>query len=710
MDPALETLDGSQTVGIDRAPDLFYEGNRAAVLAARLRSAAFAATVFAGSFLLFVIEPLVTKRILPWFGGGPAVWTVCFVFFQAALLAGYATCHWVMRQTRPVQAAFYAVAIAATCLSLPVEPARWWNQPVMDPTLSIFRLLTLTIGPTFLLLSCSGPLLQAWKPVISAEASPWYLFALSNLGSLAGLLSYPLLIESRLGLRDQIRYWSTGYGVWAVAAMILAADRYSRMKTEPDACKNVAGPAFGLRCMWVLLSACPSALLLALTGHLTQNVAPAPLLWIPPLALYLLSFILCFEGRGWYVRKLFGTAAGIGFGVAAVLIDDRSISAGIGADIAIWCGIGFILFMVCHGELAGLRPVAGNLTTFYLSLALGGALGGAFVSLAAPVVFRSLFELPVVLSVTAAALTALFCTQGIGRTTGAAFVAAATLYASFLLATDPVAGPKDGWVIHERTRARNFYGALSVSDREAPTGSVRILRHGTVVHGMQLQAPLDSRTPTTYFGTHSGVGLAITRLQERGPIRVGVVGLGAGVLATYGRAGDSYRLYEIDPLAIRIANSEFSFLRDCLADVAIVQGDARLSLAGESPKGFDLLVVDAFSGDSIPVQLLTIEAFRIYARHLAPRGVVAVHVSNQFLALEPVVSRSGFQTIGESRRVHDDAVDRPFDLASTWVLISSDPGFFDDPRLISASAPVPPMPGPQAWTDDFSDLYHVVRR
>mgnify|MGYP005842691649 CR=1 FL=1 len=674
----------------------------------------YGSTIFTSAFLLFQVQPLIAKLILPWFGGSAAVWTTCMLFFQVALLGGYLYAHWTTQLLSPPrQALLHAGLLAASLLLLPITPGESWKPPSgEDPTLRILGLLAATVGLPYFLLSTTGPLVQAWYSRVNHGALPYRLFALSNFASMAALLSYPVAVEPFLRTRHQSLVWSAAYAVFA--ALAAAAAMKSRV-AEPLAAPADAGPESGESApgladyaLWIALPACASLLLLSVTNFLTQDVASIPFLWILPLSLYLLSFVLCFDATGWYRRIpfLILLAAALA-GMVYRLRSDEFLSQ-LPQTIALYCAGFFVCCMVCHGELAALKPHPRHLTAFYVMISIGGAVGGIFVGVIAPTAFAGNHELPIGISL-------------------CVLLAAAALYHSpsspmragrYMLAWCAMAAFAAGicgfsiniireWGAGSRVVARNFYGGLRVSDEGGPeeAGSSRKLRHGEINHGEQYLHPSRRREPTTYYCPDSGVGLAIRALRPRGALRVGVIGLGAGGLAAYGRAGDYYRFYEINPLILKLATTEFTYTRDTPAQVEYAMGDARLSLERESSQRFDLLVVDAFSGDSIPVHLLTREAFGQYFRHLRDDGILAVHISNRHLDLAPVVKQAALAFRKKAREIDTDDDDETGCFGCTWVLVASrldDAGIAGYPTL-DETRDLP------MWTDDYSNLLHILK-
>jgi SAM-dependent methyltransferase len=660
------------------------------------------------SFLLFLVQPIIGKRILPWFGGTAGVWTTCLVFFQFALLAGYAYGDLLTRRV-PIrrQVAIHLALVLASLLVLPIVPPEWLKpEDATSPTLRILLLLTVTIGLPYFVLSTTGPLVQAWTARAFPSARVYRLYALSNAASIVALAAYPFAVEPNATVRVQAVAWSAGYVVFAVALaaaawMTLRGAAPARGATAAVAAPSLATPSPAPRDLatWFGLAMLGSTLLLAVTAHLTQDVAAVPFLWVMPLSIYLLTFVLCFDGQGWYLRRTFTVLAA----VAAVAMLAASRPWGSGFAIPLWSsvplyGVGlFAACMYCHGELARRKPPAAHLTRFYLMLSLGGAAGGLFVGVVAPVVFSAHLEVP--LALCALALVAYVSTPGRLRLVGAAAVVATVA----LSVTDELAGRGESIA-----RTRSFYGTLRIK-RVADAVPARVgMVHGVTLHGEQLVDPARRNEPTTYFGVTSGVGRTFAALGP-GSRRVGIVGVGVGTLAAYGRLGDVFRYYELDPDVVRLARAHFSFLDDSPAIVELALGDGRLSLEREPPQRFDLLVLDAFSSDAIPAHLLTVEAGASYARHLAPAGVLAFHVSNRYLDLAPVVQRLAEALGLEAVEVIDRPPNGNHLKASEWMIVSANRAVLDALRAGGAT-PVVVSAAFRPWTDDFNDLFGVLRR
>ena len=674
----------------------------------------YACTIFLSAFLLFQVQPLIAKMILPWFGGSAAVWTACVLFFQMLLLLGYLYSHWTIRYLKPkAQTVLHGALLVASLLMLPAIPnVAWKPAGGDDPTLRIFELLAATIGLPYFLLSTTGPLVQAWlvREKLKSSATPYRLYALSNLGSMLALLSYPVLVEPYLATRTQGYGWSAGYAAFVVFCGITAWRALSasagvkKIEWTVAAGTHAEAPGAEMLFTWAALAACASTLFLAVTNHLSQNVAAIPFLWVLPLSLYLLSFILCFDGEGWYRRTWFLRLLAVMLaGMAYALFADTE-NMPIKAALPLFAVGLFVCCMVCHGELARLKPDPRYLTLFYLMVSIGGAVGGIFVGLIAPNVFSGYYEFPIAI-VGCGALIASVASRDLLK---GPLWAVAVIYVVGLT----------GYVGYElknargtnRVAVRNFYGGLKVSDSGTGKDVTRTLTHGTINHGEQFLDPDRRRMPLTYYGYKSGVGLAILNVNSGGPKHIGVIGLGTGTLASYGRPGDRVRYYEINPLVIKISRSEFTYLNDCQAQLDIALGDARLSLEREPPQNFDVLAVDAFSSDSIPVHLLTIEAFQLYFRHLKPNGVLAVHVSNKYLDLKPVVDRAA-EALGKARIVidTDDDEEIPSIFGSTWVLVSADRDFFRKPEIKLAGTTSTAGKDQRMWTDDYSNLFRILK-
>ncbi len=670
----------------------------------------YALTIFTSAFLLFLVQPIMAKQILPWFGGSAAVWTTCLVFFQFLLLFGYAYSDWTTRRLAPRrQAALHIVLLLASLATLPIIPDTAWKPAGgEDPTWRILGLLTVTIGLPYFLLSTTGPLVQAWFARTFPSGTVYRLFALSNFGSLLALVAYPFAVEPWITTPHQSRGWSAGYLLFAVlcagSAIYSARARLQASGIADAAEEQIEGSAPLPKdyAMWLLLSGMGSFMLLAVTNHITHDVASVPFLWILPLTLYLLSFIVCFEGRGWYRRIWFLVPLLAIVGAMSWSLHAERGIVNIKEALPLFAAGLFLMCMFFHGELAALKPAPRYLTRFYLMVSLGGALGGLAVGLVAPKIFNSYYEFSAGMIVTL--LIAVYVTRRMHPLVPMLVLTAVGFSGYHVyryigtLASDT------------RLMTRNFYGTLRVKDTgpETDPESVRRLMNGLIMHGEQYLATARRGEATTYYGGTSGIGRLVKALQKSGPLRVGVVGLGAGTMAVYGRAGDVYRFYEINPQVVDIARRQFTFLKGSGAHVDIVLGDARLGMERESPQSYDVLVIDAFSSDSIPVHLITREALAVYVRHMKPGGVVAFHVTNRFLRLAPVVKRIAEDQGLRTLLIIDDAEDS--DLAKTdWVLVTKDSALFERLGLVEYGEDIEGIPGMRVWSDDFNNLFQILK-
>ncbi len=703
----------------------------------------FALAILVSAFLLFQVQPLISKSILPWFGGCPAVWTTAMLFFQTALFAGYVYAHLLQRWLRPRrQAAVHFLVVAAALATLALTrlpPGPSW-KPVdsSHPTWRVLVLLSASVGLPYFALSATSPLVQAWFSRVWSDRSPYRLYALSNVGSLVGLLSYPFVFEPAFDLSKQSAMWLWGfvvYGVLCAAAMVclvrmrqpLSGDRPEDTLSGGPADARAAAPGVLRRLLWVALPAAASLMLLATTNHVCQNIAVVPFLWVVPLTLYLLSFIICFDHQRWYVRGLWATAAVLALVAAAGNEEFNWFNYRLSTvqELSLYFAAMFFTCMVCHGELVRLKPDPRHLTEFYLLISAGGALGGIFVGLVAPLVFTTFFEWSIGVVASCAIAILVMALSAIREIllVGSTIPRRAAAVAEMLLVPAALVGL--GYIVFWQAtgwkpavdRARNFYGVVSVYeyDRDNPQEHERRLKHGMITHGQQYLDPVKSHWATTYYSEQSGVGRAIRFFRQRGPVRVGMVGLGVGTLASYARKGDRYRFYEINPEVLRMARTYFTYLADCQVTPEVVMGDARLSLErelsmkGRPPPQFDVLVLDAFSGDSIPAHLLTEEAFEIYRPHVATGGVIAVHISNRYLYLAPVV-----KGLAEHFSLDAVRIDTPIDVSRAinhcdWMLLT------DNREFLRAVKPSPPKEAGDdftvpLWTDKYNNLFQILRR
>lgn len=663
--------------------------------------------IFLGAFLLFSVEPLVAKKILPWFGGSAAVWSTCLVFYQSALLLGYLYAQAVSRYLRPaLQTAVHGVLLLACIALLPIGPsARWKMQSPAHPMLLIFIALTASIGLPFLTLSATNPLLQAWL-ARQGHGRPYRLFALSNFASLAALMLYPSVIEPALDLRAQTAIWSTTFAGFAVlclyAAWTAQKSRAAGAELEAEAALSVpSGISAGAELTWFVLAACGSMLLLAITNHLDENVAAVPLLWILPLGVYLLSFIVSF-GTTLYRRSLWLRLLAFALGILGYSIYNIDVVEAIQITIPVFLAGLFLCCMFCHGELHQLRPPTANLTGFYVMIAAGGAAGAIFIGLVAPQIFAGIYELPVTLIFTG--VVALVLTWGSGRWPMRVLWFGVTGCMIAVCVANVRAYHEDAITLR-----RSFYGSLRVvQSPHAGPEQYRTLYHGTIQHGAEYLLPPRRSRPTTYYGPDSGIGIVLRESFDQ-PKRVGIVGLGVGTIASYGQHGDTYWFYEINRQVIEIAQTLFFYLRESAASVQIVEGDARLSLAADKSAPFDVLALDAFSGDAIPVHLLTREAFQLYLQHLRPQGVLAFHISNNYLDLAPVVGQLAKEIGYQAVLVHNHGDLDNLILPADWVLVTRNPRVLDNAAVRVHMKPIAPRAGLRPWTDDYNNLIQIFR-
>jgi hypothetical protein len=762
---------------------------------------AFALTIFTGAFLLFQVQPLIGKYILPWFGGSPGVWTTCMLFFQMLLLGGYAYAHATSRYLKPrTQAIVHVVLIGAALATLPITPGDSWKpQGAGDPTWHILALLGASLGLPYFVLAATGPLMQEWFRRTTPGVSPYRLYALSNVGSLLALVSYPFYFETNFTRQAQAQLWSWGLGFYALCGGYCAYRVWRTPAPAPaaagaSAAEMVAArPTPGQRVLWVCLPACASILLLAVTNKMCQDVAVIPFLWVLPLALYLLSFIICFDSPRWYSRFCYTIAlAGAMVAISVALFEGADMP--IVRQVVIYAATLFIGCMVCHGELYRLKPHPAQLTSYYLLIASGGAVGGLFVALVAPYVFNNFHEMHLSLALTVLLLlvislrgkdalsprrwAVLFAILAAAAVYGAGqgialgggwlrqhpvdslawlqtwgdwlarfpwlvWLAAGLLAVVVGFRRRRLAQPLNwhglacsllgaGWLtlvvvlavqIWEAGRgallsSRNFYGVQSVVTYrdEEPEWRYLVLQHGRITHGLQFTAPERAPMITSYFGPNTGLGLALRHFPRQQNQRIGLLGLGVGSIAAYGKPGDYLRIYEINPQVKEIAENPFSYIALSKAKIDIVMGDGRLSLENEPPQNFDFLIMDAFSSDAVPVHLLTKEAFAIYQRHLKPDGAILVNISNRYLDLRPVVENAARAFGLDSHHINNDPDAHEEDdggwwlYGSTWMVLSRNQEFMSRNALRDVASP--PLTKPNTiplWTDDYASMFRILQ-
>lgn len=664
----------------------------------------FAGAVFLGSFLLFLVEPIAAKQLLPTLGGSAAVWITCLVYFQTALLVAYLYAHWLARSRRwIVQLALLAGATAAA--------AAWalsdWkpNFGAESPMLAVFASLSIWIGLPFLTLGATSPLLQVWWARTQGSSIPYRLYALSNLASLAALALYPAAIEPQLTLKVQREVWGLAFFLFAALSAVLTLSARGAADAGTQASSDETAPATPLRykLLWLLLPMGVAMQLSAITSYLTANVAAIPLLWVLPLGVYLVTIILAFQfprlaHRAVVARLLLVLLAGL-----AYMLTQTESTLPIRIAILFFLAELFLAGFFLHSEAYSLRPARSSESTlFYLLFAAGGALGSFLIGIAAPLLFRFNYDLAICFLVTALLAATMRWRDGWSvRLTW--IVSCATLVV--LVCWLRIASERQ-----TVAATRNFYGALRVQQNLGfPGAEMRTLTNGSIQHGTQIFGTDAQRhMPTTYYAEDSGIGLALKYCCQGHGRTVGVIGLGAGTLAAYGQPGDQFRFYEINPAVEPIAREVFTYIRESGARIKIVEGDGRVSLEHETPRGFDVLVVDAFSGDAIPLHLLTAEAIKVYQRHLKPGGILAFHISNQHVDLEPAIALLAKSAGMTAMRVTTASNEDRGEFAASWILVTSNAAFFQQSGVVGHGHPAILRPELRLWTDDYSSLLPVL--
>ncbi|MDF1811686.1 MAG: fused MFS/spermidine synthase [Verrucomicrobiales bacterium] len=722
----------------------------------------FITAIFLSAFLLFQVQPIIARYILPWYGGSPAVWTTCMLFFQLGLLGGYAYAHVLassFREKPKMQLWIHLGVVVLALVFMPITPSESL-RPVGGGDTSdvwgIVKLLALTVGLPYVAISASGPLLQHWFAGAHPGKSPYRLYAVSNFGSLLGLLSYPFLFEPMMGLKSQTWWWSGGFVIYGALA-IACAWRYARADPEPKFDGEIPKPAdndkagTGRKILWVLFSACGSAGMLAITNQMCQDVAVVPFLWVLPLGLYLTTFIICFDREAWYHRAVWVPLAVIGVAALVLLINQQTLDSGstdhfvwktagkirhifagdgvaINDEFHLYWQIAFFLFalftlcMVCHGEMVRLKPSSRYLTSFYLLISLGGALGGAFVSLVAPRLFNGYWELHIIILLVTLLVGFVISFDGFRRYKapvwgGLGLIATLQVFAIFAL------GLRSHYLETKEdaiASLRSFHGVVHVYESLKGTEDHYLaMYHGRITHGRQYQSEKFRNIPTTYYSENSGVGALLQSVPQRqpetrGPLNMGVIGLGSGSLAVHAEAGDSMVFYEINPQVEQLAKSHFTYLADCKGDASVILGDARTSLEQElargEPRNLDILFVDAFSGDSIPVHLVTEEAFAIYFQHIKEDGFLVTHITNLHIDLSDPVRQLADKFGREALLViHNPDYEVYHLYYSEWVIITKNEEVIK--RLRDGgwvNEWVRKEPKPIHWTDDYSNLFQVI--
>jgi SAM-dependent methyltransferase len=663
----------------------------------------FGIAIFLSSGLLFLIEPIAAKRILPLLGGSAAVWAACLVFFQTSLLAGYLAAHWLAtRLPARRQRAVYLALIAASIVQLAMSARVDLSADSSRPITSVLRLLVALIALPFVTLSSSGPLLQSWY-ARTTTASPYRLYVVSNVGSLLGLLVYPWLIEPRASLRAQFAGLLVAMILFGIVAVVVAIGIPMTERDPSRTPRTNATDRVARRLLWIGLAACGSFLLSAVTSYVSQNVATIPLLWIIPLIAYLASFIVAFSDERWHPRVgviVFGL---IGLCASGYRLYRGDLGTPIPVTISIHCGALFAVCLFCHNELYLRRPPAERLTSFYFHLAAGGAIGAFLVGIVAPKVLIDNYDLAI--GWTFATLLAVVCTWLMGSFARVLALSMTVLTIGLVYKQERADAKSSIY------RVRNFYGTLRVDETMNAffSAPVRDLTHGIIEHGREIfRADLVDQ-PTTYYGKESGVGIAIQLCCPDHARRIGVIGLGTGTLAAFGQPGDVIRFYDLNPAVELIARNLFTYVRHSRAKIEIVPGDARVSMTKEPPQHYDVIAIDAFSGDAIPVHLITSEALELYKRHLSPGGVVAFHVSNRYLQLAAVVRQIAEHAGMSATDIHTEDDDEHAVFGAEWVLVTSDSALTSAFKLSADTSDVSVPRGLRRWTDDYNSLLPILR-
>jgi spermidine synthase len=693
----------------------------------------YAVPLFLAAFLLFQVQPIIARVILPWFGGAPSVWTTCMLFFQVLLVAGYAYTHFLSDRLPPRTQAIVHGCVLVGSLGLlgwmvyawgaPLVPSADWRPAGSSyPVLRILLLLLVAVGLPYFVLATTSPLMQAWFSRSAPGVSPYRLYSLSNVGSLLALISYPFVFEPALAQRQQAELWAGVYLLFAIGCLFCASGVARLAPTaegpqtsgESTAVEEDA-PSLGRRALWVILPCLASLLLLAVTNHLCQDVAVTPFLWVLPLSLYLLSFIICFDHERWYFRPVWLPLQLVAVMAALTALPyPREIA--LIWQIAIYSLSLFICCMVCHGELVALKPKPRHLTSFYLAVAVGGALGGVLVGVLAPAVFEMYAELPVGLVI--CYLVAVFAPWGqVEAWRNVVFTARVVLVAlAVFLALLPHF--KEAQYTGTRTvaRSRNFYGVLRVEERESNTPeALRLLMHGRIIHGFQYESPKLRRIPTSYYGPDSGIAMAVRHHPRRKAgkdLRIAVAGLGVGTMAAFCRPGDYLCFYEINPVVVDLAwdTSLFTYLSDCPAKVEVTLGDARLSLERELEQGsneYDLILLDAFSGDAVPAHILTQQAFEMYVQHLRPGGAICADVSNAVLDLPPVLWQLADRLDLDATTITSTKGEHYY--TATWMILTPQRNYLRDADIAHARWKYEGTRKVRAWTDDYYNLFQILK-
>jgi MFS family permease len=672
----------------------------------------YAATVFLSAFLLFLVQPVIARQILPWFGGSAAVWATCLVFFQSVLLAGYAYSDFLIRKLEPRrQLIVHTAMLLLSLVWLPIAPdATWKPTGNENPMLLILGLLVATIGLPYLMLSTTSPLIQAWYWRRFQSKVPYRLFALSNFASLLALLAYPVAIEPWIPNQGQTTGWSVVYVVFVV---ICSATGFASIRAQAGAAgkeptaeapripERVTSKPTGKQLLtWILLSALGSCLLLAISNHITQNIAAVPFLWVLPLALYLITFILAFDHPRWYVRPVFLLLLAAALPLMAWFMDGHGLWL-----VGLYTLGMFVGCMFAHGELAQAKPEPQHLTTFYLMMSIGGALGSVLIGILAPLTLPGYYEMGALLVVLGLVGIVRVWPEDVGvRLTAVAVTIATLVFVSLAFVR---------YTTNTEVMVRNFYGVVRVRDWKEPA-PYRTMYHGGIQHGGQLTADAERRRmPSSYFGPTSGYGRLFASLPAGEPKRIGVIGLGAGALAVYAGEKDTIVFYELDPQVAEVAWDYFTFLDDVPGEVEVVIGDGRLSLEREEPRRFDVLAIDAFSGDSIPMHLITREAMAVYLKHLEPDGAIVFQATNRYIDIAPVVYELAKEHGMTAVLVSDEPPiiqDQRYWLSSTdQIIVTRNQAILQAAPVREGAEVIQGKPDFPAFTDDYTNLLRILK-
>ena len=675
----------------------------------------FALTIFTSAFLLFQIQPLITKFILPWFGGGTAVWAVSMLFFQSCLVAGYGYAHLSVRYLGlQRQSQLHVVFLLLALIQIPISPSELHEfDAAQNPTLQILSLLIRTIGVPFFVLSATAPLIQAWASSIQATTNPYRLYALSNVAALSALLSYPFIIEPMFNRQLQAQAWSFIFVVFIALCAYCTFVTATRSKTyspvpSSSVDKKIRASIVSWL-LWLMLPATAVTLLLSVTNQLTRDLVSIPFLWVMPLSVYLLTFIIAFDNERWYRRSLFLPL--FAFSLAWILYLLLGEALNVTWTIIVFMFTLFVLCMVCHGELYRLRPPANQLTGYYLMVALGGALGSALVSVLMPIISDRYIELQIAASMATILVVLLLMKHvnvKVSLTAGIPIQLALAIGTTFVIFVFvQSARDEEPGIVHQ---ARNFYGVLTVGRDNAGTSDEFLwLRNGNSYHGAHATTAPAKSLPITYYSPGSGIDMAMSFSTGQRKRRIGMIGLGIGTAISYAGAQDSVKVYEINPDVVEIAQRHFTYLADTTADVKLVLGDARLSLEEELPQAFDVFVLDAFSSDAIPVHLLTREAFELYLKHLKPDGIIAVLISSWHFDFQPLLTEMG-KTLGLQSVLVTNASNSAQQWGSRWMILTKNDRFMSQQFIQSQKQRMPDnMSDVRLWTDDFSSPFQLLK-